>query len=166
MGRFRLARGPLFAAAVAVTAHGGCGGGGGSYDLGGMGFEAGWECTTRDTWRVRGFDYSHFLAAAPGELLTATVRRGEVVPLQLSNRASTSCQGSVAQVQWRSTSPGVATVTARGALDAELRGVAPGETVVSAEVTLTDGSRQVAELHAVPSHGSPVLRVYTVRVAP
>lgn len=67
-------------------------------------------------------------------------------------------------MQWRSTSPDVATVTASGALGAELRGVAPGEASVSAEVTLADKSRHAAELHAVPSHGSPLLRVYAVRV--
>jgi hypothetical protein len=151
---------PVVAAAVAAAGLGGCGGG--TLDLGGDAFQPGWECTTRDAWLVRGFDYSHFSEAPPGELLTATVRRGEVVALALTNRVSAACD--VVQVQWRSTSPGVATVTASGALGAELRGVAPGETSVSAEVTLADGSRQTAELHAVPSHGSPLLRVYAVRV--
>jgi hypothetical protein len=67
-------------------------------------------------------------------------------------------------VQWRSTSPDVAALAGRGPLGADLRAVAVGETRVSAEVALTDGSRQTAELHAVPSPGSPVLRVYAVRV--
>lgn len=69
-------------------------------------------------------------------------------------------------MQWRSTSPDVGALAAQGPLGADLRAVAPGETRVSAEVTLSDGSRQTAELFAVPSHGSPVLRVYAVRVVP
>jgi hypothetical protein len=151
---------PVVATAVAVGGLSGCGAG--SLDLSGLAPEPGWECTARDAWVVQGFDYSHFLAAAPGELLTATVSRGEVVALQLTNRVSTACD--VAEVQWRSTSPDVATVTSRGGLDADLRGVAPGETRVSADLVLADGSRHSAALHAVPSHGSPLLRVYAVRV--
>jgi hypothetical protein len=115
---------------------------------------------------VRGFDYSHFASAIPGELLAATMRRGDVVPLELTNRFSTACGGEVASVQWRSTSPSVGALAARGPLGADLRALSPGETRVSVELTLSDGTRYVAELHAVPSHGSPVLRVYTVRVIP
>lgn len=145
---------------------GGCGGGsvGHEIDWGFLAPEAGWECTAADAWQVRGFDYSHFASAQPGELLTATVRRGDVVPLELTNRYSAACGASVASVQWRSSSPDVATLATRGPLGADLRAVSPGETRVSAEVALTDGSRQTAELHAVPTHGSPVLRVYAVRV--
>ena len=144
---------------------GGCGGAGGvDVDFSGITFEKGWECTAADAWQVRGFDYSHFASAQPGELLTATVRRGDVVPLELTNRYSTACGASVASVQWRSSSPDVAAFATRGPLGADLRAESPGETRVSAEVTLTDGSRHTAELHAVPSHGSPVLRVYAVRV--
>lgn len=144
---------------------GGCGGGS-SVDLGGFTLKDGWECTIPDAWQVRGFDYSHFVAAPPGELLAATVRRGELVRLELTNRLSTACSGSVASVEWRSTSPEVGALAARGALGADLQAAVPGETRVSAQVTLSDGSRQTAELYAVPSHGSPVLRVYAVRVIP
>ncbi len=142
---------------------GGCGGGSG-VDLSGITLEKGWECGIADAWQVRGFDYSHFASAQPGELLTATVRRGDVVPLELKHRYSAACGASVASVQWRSSSPDVAALATRGPLGADLRAVSPGETRVSAEVALTDGSRQTAELHAVPTHGSPVLRVYAVRV--
>jgi hypothetical protein len=161
MAKSRLPAGFVFA--LLSGALGGCGGGS-SIDLGGITLKDGWECTLGDSWQVRGFDYSHFASAQPGELLAASVRRGDVVPLELTNRYSTACGASVASVQWRSSSPEVAALAARGPLGADLTAVALGETRVSADVVLTDGSRQTAELHAVPSHGSPVLRVYAVRV--
>jgi hypothetical protein len=123
-----------------------------------------WECTSADTWVIRGFQYDNFPALAPGELLAATVRRGDVVPLRVGTLASTGCDASVAQVRWTSTSPDVATVAANGALGAELRAVNAGDTRVSADLTLADGGRVTAELHAVPTAGSPLLRVYVVRV--
>ena len=164
MGRSRLRAG--VAVGLLASGLGGCGGGGvgRGIDWGFLAPEAGWECTAADTWQVRGFDYSHFVSAQPGELLAATLRRGDVIPLELTNRLSSACGGSVASVLWRSTSPDVGAVAARGAFGAELRAVATGETRVSAEVALSDGSRQTSELYAVPSHGSPVLRVYAVRV--
>lgn len=164
MGNSRLRAGVAFGLLAGSLV--GCGGGslGDGIDWGFLAPEAGWECTAAEAWQVRGFDYSHFAPAQPGELLTATVRRGDVVPLELTNRYSTACGASVASVQWRSSSPDVAALATRGPLGTDLRAESPGETRVSAEVTLTDGSRHTAELHAVPSHGSPVLRVYAVRV--
>jgi hypothetical protein len=155
----------LLAGAAGLGAAG-CGGGGDDdgIDFGGITVKDGWQCTVGDAWQLRGFDYSHFASAQPGELLAASVRRGDVVALKLTNHLSSACGASVASVQWRSSSPEVATLAARGPLSADLRAVALGETRVSAEVALTDGSRQTAELHAVPSPGSPVLRVFTVRV--
>lgn len=165
MGKSRLGAGVVLG--LLASSLGGCGGGGaGGIDWGFLAPEAGWECRTAEAWQVRGFDYSHFAAVQPGELLTATLRRGDGAALELTNRFSTACGGSVASVQWRSTSPDVGAIAPRGPLGADLRAVALGETRVSAEVTLSDGSRQAAELFAVPSHGSPVLRVYAVRVVP
>ena len=163
MGKSRL--GARVVLGLLASSLGGCGGGGG-IDWGFLAPEAGWECRTAEVWQVRGFDYSHFAAAQPGELLTATLRRGDVAALELTNRLSTACGGSVASVRWRSTSPDAGALAARGPLGADLRAVAPGETRVSAEVALSDGSRQTADLYAVPSPGSPVLRVYAVRVIP
>ena len=161
MGKSRLRAGVVFGLLCGTL--GACGGGSG-IDFGGITLKDGWECTTGDTWQVRGFDYSHFAPAQPGELLAATVRRGDVVALELTNSLSSACGAFVASVQWRSSSPEVANIAARGTLGANLGAVALGETRVSAEVALTDGSRQTAELHAVPSPGSPMLRVYAVRV--
>ena len=108
--------------------------------------------------------HGHFEGTRPGDLLVATLRRGDTVPLRIGATYGQSCEGSLASVQWRSTAPDVAAVTARDPATAELHGVAPGETRVSADVVLADGSRLTAELHGVPSPGSPLMRVYAVRV--
>lgn len=121
------------------------------------------SCTADDRWDVRGLQYEHFAAQASGALLSATLRRGDVVRLQVTTRHSGNCESAVAAVQWVSTAPDVADVAGTGR-EADLLARNPGETHVYANVTLRDGQRLVAELHAVPSHGSPVMRVYTVRV--
>lgn len=113
---------------------------------------------------LRGLAYEHFPSTSPGELLAATLRRGDVVRLRLTTLHSTGCEGAVAAVDWLSTSPGVATVAAVERLAADLTAAATGESRVSALATLASGERVSAELHAVPSPGSPVMRVFAVRV--
>jgi hypothetical protein len=115
------------------------------------------------SWAVRGFGYQHFTSSSDA-LLTATIRRNETVRLTLTTLQPSNCDDKVSAVQWVSTAPGVAGVESTGLTTADLTGIAPGETRVSAEVTFSDGTRRTAELHAVPSAGSPVLRVYAVRV--
>jgi hypothetical protein len=139
--------------------------------LSGSGGSSAWDitlpntaCTAADTWVLRGLEYEHFPSAPPSELLAATLRRGAVVRLRLTTLWTTGCDSAVAAVEWLSTAPGVATVAASGPLAADLTAVAPGESRVSARATLASGERVTAELHAVPSAGSPVLRVYLVRV--
>jgi hypothetical protein len=122
------------------------------------------RCTSADRWIVRGFQYEHFADAPADALLTATVRVGEVVPLQFTTLMTSDCGEAVANITWHSTAPAVATLTPTTRLEADLQARQAGETVVSAEAVLTDGSRVAAELYAVPQHGSPPLRVYTVRV--
>jgi hypothetical protein len=139
---------------------GGGGGLGGSYGI----TLPNTDCTAADTWVLRGLEYQHFPSTPPGELLAATLRRGDRVRLRLTTLSSTGCDSAVAAVEWLSTAPGVASVAASGPFAAELTAVAPGESRVSARATLASGERVTAELHAVPSPGGPVLRVYLVRV--
>lgn len=139
---------------------GGSGQGGGNYGI----TLPDVSCTTADLWEVRGLQYEHFPPQAAGELLSATLHRGDVVRLQVTTRYSGNCEAAIGAVQWVSTSPDVAEFggTSR---EADLRARNQGETRVYANVTLRGGGQPlVAELQAVPSPGSPVLRVYTVRV--
>jgi len=149
--------------AVALAAMVGCGGGGAGEGIS-LGSLPDTSCTSADTWVARGFQYDHFADSGADTLLTATLRRGEVVPLRVTTHRTTGCDDEVASVQWRSTSADVAALTPTSRLESDLAGLRPGETTVSAEVILDDGSRVTAELYAVPQEGSPLLRVYTVRV--
>jgi hypothetical protein len=121
-------------------------------------------CTAADTWTVRGFRYAHFSVASPDELLTATLHAGEVVPMRVATLGTRDCGEAVGSVEWISTRLEVADLNPTTRLEAELHALRPGETVVSAELTLANGERARAELYAVPSAGSPLLRVYSVRV--
>lgn len=158
--------------AVAVVAVGsglatwGCGGGSGCGCSSGGGYNITLpdiSCTTSDLWEIRGLQPEHFQPQPAGGLLAATLRPGGTVPLQVGTRSSGSCETQIAAIQWVSTAPEVAAVAGTSRV-ADLRALAEGETRVHANVTLRDGQKLVAELHAVPSQGSPVMRVYTVRV--
>jgi hypothetical protein len=152
--------------ALGLLALGGCpGGSGGSLFSSSNITFPNTDCTAADTWVLRGLESEHFPSTLlPSELLAATLRRGDVVRLRLTTKWTTGCDSAVAAVEWLSTAPGVATGAASGPLAADLTALATGESRVSARATLASGERVTAELHAVPSPGSPELRVYLVRV--
>jgi hypothetical protein len=159
--RERRSSGSVLGVAVALAGLAGCG----NADLGLSSFGLPGHdphFCYNESWGVRAdFTAEQTPEPPPDQLQVATLRVGEVVGLEVEPWSSGVCDGAVVRVDWITSRPDVASITPVDDLAAELRAEGRGESIVSAEVILTDGQRKRAEVHSGPFN---LIRVYAIRV--